>query len=103
MRRHRLSNEVDFNQEASNRRRQDAPKLVDYYDVTEELGQGSFGTAYIGHYRSSGMQCAVKLLDREHVGQHYHKNFVERDTISLLLQMPLDSLDACFLRTFKVL
>ena len=66
---------------------QEAPKLVEYYDVTEELGQGSFGTAYIGHYRSSGMQCAVKLLDREHVGQHYHKNFVERDTISLLLQM----------------
>lgn len=64
-----------------------APKIVDYYDVTEELGQGSFGTAYVGHYRSSGMQCAVKLLDREHVGQHYHKNFVERDTISLLLQM----------------
>jgi len=68
-----------------------APKIVDYYDVTEELGQGSFGTAYVGHYRSNGMQCAVKLLDREHVGQHYHKNFVERDTISLLLQMARES------------
>eukprot|EP00435_Cladocopium_sp_Y103_P035696 s2096_g9.t1 len=68
-----------------------APKIVDYYDVTEELGQGSFGTAYVGHYRSSGIICAVKLLDREHVGQHYHKNFVERDTISLLLQMARES------------
>ena len=25
----------------------------------KELGQGSFGTAYVGHYRSNGMQCAV--------------------------------------------
>eukprot|EP00913_Durusdinium_trenchii_P014185 g13312.t1 len=46
-----------------------APKLIDHYDITEELGQGSFGTAYVGHYRSSSLQCAVKLLDREHVGQ----------------------------------
>lgn len=68
-----------------------APKLIDHYDITEELGQGSFGTAYVGHYRSSSLQCAVKLLDREHVGQHYHKNFVERDTISLLLQMARES------------
>lgn len=25
----------------------------------KELGQGSFGTAYVGHYRSNGMQCAA--------------------------------------------
>ncbi|CAJ1370391.1 unnamed protein product [Effrenium voratum] len=64
-----------------------APKLIDHYEVTEELGAGAFGTAYVGHFRASGMQCAVKLLDREHVGQHYHKNFVERDMVSLLLRM----------------
>ena len=30
--------------------------------LRQELGQGSFGTAYVGHYRSSGMQCAVPWL-----------------------------------------
>lgn len=70
---------------------EEPPMLVDYYDVTEELGQGSFGTAYVGHYRATGLLCAVKLLNREHVGQHYHKNFVERDTVSLLLRMSRES------------
>ncbi|CAE6972597.1 CPK3, partial [Symbiodinium sp. KB8] len=37
---------------------EEPPMLVDYYDVTEELGQGSFGTAYVGHYRATGLLCA---------------------------------------------
>eukprot|EP00931_Biecheleriopsis_adriatica_P005111 TRINITY_DN10666_c0_g1_i1.p1 TRINITY_DN10666_c0_g1~~TRINITY_DN10666_c0_g1_i1.p1 ORF type:complete len:636 (-),score=127.92 TRINITY_DN10666_c0_g1_i1:20-1927(-) len=68
-----------------------APKLADFFDVTEELGQGSYGTAYIGVHRSTSSKCAVKVLGREHVGQHYHDSFVERDTTSLLLRMARES------------
>ena len=25
----------------------------------QELGAGAFGTAYVGHFRASGMQCAA--------------------------------------------
>lgn len=45
-----------------------AEKLVDSYALTSELGQGAYATVMAATHHSSGVRTAVKMLDRETVG-----------------------------------
>ncbi|KAF6011886.1 hypothetical protein HII13_002354 [Brettanomyces bruxellensis] len=58
-------------------------KSVDDFEMTKELGEGSYSTVYLGKDRASGKVYAVKVLDKRHIIKEKKVKYVNIEKFAL--------------------
>jgi serine/threonine protein kinase len=52
------------------KRLKEVKQITDMFTIGEELGKGSFGKVMRCVNKNTGMQCAIKIVNKSHIGQH---------------------------------
>jgi serine/threonine protein kinase len=65
-----------------------APCLRDFYDVTvASFAAGAFGTAHVARYINSGLDCIVKAIRKDLVGDKYTQTVVNKGRFEFALDL----------------